>query len=119
MTDPFAANVVATDTIEVEFLSPSSPRDRIARSQMNWAQLTRIALTRLRTQVNRIVLASGNRPKITNVTRAVFHSRFGEHEKDSHIARYWASVVFRTGIRAGRRGRNLGGTGALCTTTHG
>ena len=77
------------DTMEVEFLSPRSGRDRIARLQMSWAQLTRIALTRLRTQVNRIVLASGNRPKITNVTRAVFHSRFGEHEKDSIITRYW------------------------------
>jgi len=77
------------DTMEVEFLSPRSGRDRIARLQMSWAQLTRIALTRLRTQLDRIALAGGNRPKITNVTRAVFHSRFGEHEKDSIITRYW------------------------------
>jgi SAM-dependent methyltransferase len=80
------------DTIEVEFLSPRSVRDRIARLQMSWAQLTRIALTRLRTQLNRIVLAGRNRPKIRNVTRAVFHSRFLEHEKDSFVARYWEDI---------------------------
>jgi SAM-dependent methyltransferase len=83
------------DTVEVEFWPPGSrPRDRIRIAlQMSWAQLTRIALTRMRAQLTRTVFASGDRPKITNVSRAVFHSRFGRHEKDyekdSFIARYW------------------------------
>jgi hypothetical protein len=74
------------DTIEVECLSPGSWRDRITRSQMGWAQLTRIALTRMRAQLTQKV--GGDRPKITNVTRAVFHSRFGGHKKDT-LTRYW------------------------------
>jgi SAM-dependent methyltransferase len=75
------------DTVEVEFLSPGSLRDRIARSRMSRAQLTRIQLDRIRAQLTRILLAGGNSPKIkiTNVTRAVFHSRFSGREKD----RYW------------------------------
>jgi SAM-dependent methyltransferase len=81
-------------TVEVEFLSPVSLYDRIARArlQMGWAQTTRIALTRMRAQLTRSVSAGGDRPKITNVTRAVFHSRFGGHEKDSFIARYWEDI---------------------------
>jgi SAM-dependent methyltransferase len=74
------------DTIEVECLSPGSWCDRITRSQMGWAQLTRIALTRMRAQLTQKV--GGDRPKITNVTRAVFHSRFGGHKKDT-LTRYW------------------------------
>ena len=78
------------DTVDVEFLSSGSVRDRIARPQMSWAQRTRIAVARVRAQLTqRVPLDSGDRPKITSVTRAVFHSRFGGHEKDSFIARYW------------------------------
>jgi hypothetical protein len=54
---------------------------------MGWAQLTRIALTRMRAQLTQKV--GGDRPKITSVIRAVFHSRLGRHDKDSFIARYW------------------------------
>jgi SAM-dependent methyltransferase len=64
--------------------SPVSLHDRIARSQMSWAQLARIARTRI---VTRIV--GGDRPKIRSVTRAVFHCRFAGHEKDSVLRRYW------------------------------
>jgi SAM-dependent methyltransferase len=77
------------DTVEVEFLSPGSLRGRISRLQMSWAQLTRLALFRSRMELRRIVFVGENRPKITDVARAVFHSRFGGHEKESLIARYW------------------------------
>ena len=78
------------DTIEVEFLSGGSLRDRIAIArQMSWAQLSRIALTRMRARLTRIAFADADRPKFTNVTRAVFHSRFRGHEKDSVPIRYW------------------------------
>src|SRR5262249_41441549 len=62
------------DTIEVEFLPPRSLRDRItiARSQMGWARTIRIALTRMRAQLTLMVSEGGERPKISNVTRAVF-----------------------------------------------
>jgi len=77
-------NSLNFDTLKVEFLSPVSLHDRIARSQMSWAQLARIARTWI---VTRIV--GGDRPKIRSVTRAVFHSRFAGHEKDSVLRRYW------------------------------
>jgi SAM-dependent methyltransferase len=79
------------DTVDVEFLSFGSVRDRIARlrPQMSWAQLTRIAVARVRAQLNqRVLLACGVPPKIPDVTRAVFHSRFGGHEKDFSSI-YW------------------------------
>src|SRR5262249_29488585 len=34
-------------------------------------------------------IVGGDRPKIRSVTRAVFHSRFAGHEKDSVLRRYW------------------------------
>jgi hypothetical protein len=75
------------DTVDVEFLSLGSLRDGIGRLRLSWAQLTRILLARIRAQLTRILLAGGNSPKIkiTDVTRAVFHSRFSGREKDP----YW------------------------------
>jgi 2-polyprenyl-3-methyl-5-hydroxy-6-metoxy-1,4-benzoquinol methylase len=81
------------DTVEVEFVPDVLPglRGRIAR--MNWAQIRgglRNRIARMKwAQLTQILLAGGDPPKIGRVTRAVFHSTFGGHEKGSSIARYW------------------------------
>ena len=67
------------DTINVEYLGPAlrgGLRKHIARLR----------------SAQRILLTGCDHPKITNVTRTVFHSRFGGHDKESFISRYWESI---------------------------